>query len=256
MRNSGAYSYGNPLSGLTQIDNYQTTPSVQQDFLDKTYDVAERQQFQWGNYTLLPYAVSDFQPECITLRKNFSASKKAVYYCDIISIDEKKLDNSSRVTVTYNNGKTKVIHFWVMNSKGEAALNFLYEVTGIVRRIPMYSQISGEQCNNLSSLQDNKTQRTFLDKRRDIAEEKYRLEVERAASKTTARQRKKINKQQGIACCPKCGSTSIVANKQGFGIGKAITGAALIGVFGLVGGNINSHKLYVTCLNCKHKWKI
>lgn len=74
--------------------------------------------------------------------------------------------------------------------------------------------------------------------------------------RTTAHQRKKINKQQGIACCPKCGSTSLSADKKGFGIGKAVIGAQLIGnPIGLVAGNLGAKKVRVTCLNCgKQFW--
>lgn len=74
--------------------------------------------------------------------------------------------------------------------------------------------------------------------------------------RTTAHQRKKINKQQGIACCPKCGSTSLSADKKGFGVGKAVIGAQLIGgPIGLVAGNLGAKKVRVTCLNCgKQFW--
>lgn len=62
-----------------------------------------------------------------------------------------------------------------------------------------------------------------------------------------------------IACnvpkCPKCGSTSISADKKGFGIGKAVVGAAVAGPVGLVAGNINAKKVRITCLNCGHQWK-
>ena len=71
-----------------------------------------------------------------------------------------------------------------------------------------------------------------------------------------------IKHYQNLAKCPKCGSTSLSGHKKGFGIGKAITGAALgtflLGGPGLLGatlGNKGSQKLYVTCLNYGHKWK-
>lgn len=50
--------------------------------------------------------------------------------------------------------------------------------------------------------------------------------------------------------CPKCKSTQITANKKGFGIGKAVAGAALTGGVGLLAGFIGSGKVKVTCLNC------
>lgn len=63
------------------------------------------------------------------------------------------------------------------------------------------------------------------------------------------------NQNNGIACCPKCGSTSLTANQKGFGIGKAVVGAVALGPIGLVAGNINKHKVKVTCLNCGNTWK-
>lgn len=63
------------------------------------------------------------------------------------------------------------------------------------------------------------------------------------------------NKKNGIACCPKCGSTSLSANKKGFGVGKAVVGSAIAGPIGLVAGNKGAKKVRITCLNCGHQWK-
>ena len=57
-----------------------------------------------------------------------------------------------------------------------------------------------------------------------------------------------------IAHCPKCGSTSLSTDKKGFGIGKAVVGAAVAGPIGLVAGNIGAKKVRVTCLNCGHQF--
>ena len=54
--------------------------------------------------------------------------------------------------------------------------------------------------------------------------------------------------------CPKCGSTSISADKKGFGVGKAVVGAAVAGPIGLVAGNMGAKKVRITCLNCGHQW--
>lgn len=54
--------------------------------------------------------------------------------------------------------------------------------------------------------------------------------------------------------CSRCGSTSITANQKGFGIGKAVVGAAIAGPLGLVAGNAGAKKVRVTCLNCGHQW--
>lgn len=61
--------------------------------------------------------------------------------------------------------------------------------------------------------------------------------------------------QTPVSKCPKCGSTSISADKKGFGIGKAVVGAAVAGPVGLVAGNIGSKKVLITCLNCGHQWQ-
>ena len=63
------------------------------------------------------------------------------------------------------------------------------------------------------------------------------------------------NKTNGIVSCPKCASTSITAQKKGFGTGKAVLGATTIGALGVVAGGIGSNKVEITCLNCGHKWK-
>lgn len=57
-----------------------------------------------------------------------------------------------------------------------------------------------------------------------------------------------------VPTCPKCGSTSISANKKGFGVGKAVVGTAVAGPIGLVAGNIGASKVRITCLNCGHTW--
>lgn len=59
---------------------------------------------------------------------------------------------------------------------------------------------------------------------------------------------------QGIPYCPKCFSTSLSADKKGFGVGKAVAGAAVAGPIGLAAGNIGSHKVRVTCLKCGYQF--
>lgn len=55
--------------------------------------------------------------------------------------------------------------------------------------------------------------------------------------------------------CPHCGSSQLVANKKGFGAGKALTGTLLTGGIGLLAGFIGSGKVKVTCLKCGSKWE-
>lgn len=60
--------------------------------------------------------------------------------------------------------------------------------------------------------------------------------------------------QEDKLYCPNCGSSQLVANKKGFGAGKALTGAVLTGGIGLLAGFIGSGKVKVTCLKCGCKW--
>ncbi len=66
----------------------------------------------------------------------------------------------------------------------------------------------------------------------------------------------KMTNENGEVCCPKCRSTQIVANKKGFGLGKAAAGGLILGPVGLLGGLIGSGKIVVTCLKCGNTWKI
>ena len=65
-----------------------------------------------------------------------------------------------------------------------------------------------------------------------------------------------MTNENGEVCCQMCKSTQIVANKKGFGLGKAAAGGLLLGPVGLLGGIIGSGKIVVTCLKCGHKWKV
>jgi len=55
--------------------------------------------------------------------------------------------------------------------------------------------------------------------------------------------------------CPKCKSTNLTANTQGFGLGKAAVGGILLGPVGLLGGLFGSKKPVFICLNCGNQFK-
>lgn len=58
--------------------------------------------------------------------------------------------------------------------------------------------------------------------------------------------------------CPICGSHMIspIEKKKGFGVGKALFGAVLVGPVGLLAGAIGSQKttLKCGCMKCGHVW--
>lgn len=63
------------------------------------------------------------------------------------------------------------------------------------------------------------------------------------------------NVVDNIASCPKCGSTSITANKKGFSLAKGAAGVVAVGAIGVVAAGHGKNKVIVTCLNCGHQWK-
>lgn len=57
------------------------------------------------------------------------------------------------------------------------------------------------------------------------------------------------------ATCPKCGSISLTAQKQGFGAKKGCCAAILAGPFGLLCGFCGGNKTWSHCANCGHRWR-
>lgn len=69
-------------------------------------------------------------------------------------------------------------------------------------------------------------------------------------------ERKRRAAEDGVACCPRCGSTSLSLNKKGFGGGKATAGMFLTGSLGgAVAGTFGMNKKKITCLNCGYTYK-
>ena len=63
-------------------------------------------------------------------------------------------------------------------------------------------------------------------------------------------------KNSNEVCCPRCGSTSLSANKKGWSLGKGLVGAALINpIGGVATGMIGKNKIIITCLKCGKQFK-
>lgn len=107
-----------------------------------------------------------------------------------------------------------------------------------------------ELCGYFSALSNN----TFIPMEVTTSTSSQTGETQHEEKTLSKRQRIKENKKNGIACCPKCGSTSLTANKKGFGVGKAVIGTAVAGPIGLVAGNKGEKKVRITCLNCGNQW--
>lgn len=122
-------------------------------------------------------------------------------------------------------------------------------------------------CNNETGLNRNKTKYGWICRNciKKLAKEnvnlfqirKYSLEELKSISKKEDKIKQRIqeNRDNAIACCPKCGSASLSANKKGYGIGKGVIGmAATGGLIGLVAGNLGAKKVRITCLNCGYQF--
>lgn len=90
----------------------------------------------------------------------------------------------------------------------------------------------------------------------DIAYYKTNLQMQKEVLKIQQKTLEEQKKQfASMAKCPGCGSTSLAGNKKGYGIGKGVIGAAVLGPFGLVAGNLGAKKVIVTCMKCGKKFK-
>lgn len=118
------------------------------------------------------------------------------------------------------------------------------------------NELSSNFCSNCgepaetSSVNVKRTDGFWSRLKEDVREQQQK----QIDAKTAERERIKQMDRDGIAYCPKCHSTSLTAQKKGFGIGKAIVGAAATGGIGLVAGNIGAKKIRVTCLKCGHQF--
>lgn len=81
----------------------------------------------------------------------------------------------------------------------------------------------------------------------------YFIEIEN--EKNIINTRKTEAMENGQACCPKCGSTSLTANRKGFGLIKGATGVVVAGPLGVVFAGHGKNKVIVTCLSCGKQFK-
>lgn len=95
------------------------------------------------------------------------------------------------------------------------------------------------------------------EKRQHIEKKRQKMQDERMADiqQQIRENNVPVKRVDNTPHCPKCGSTFISANQKGFGVGKAVIGAAVAGPIGLVAGNAGAKKVFITCLNCGHRWQ-
>lgn len=93
------------------------------------------------------------------------------------------------------------------------------------------------------------------EKLQHIEKKREQLRQENEAAKARMETMAVHQPAPAVPACPKCGSTSITANQKGFGVGKAVVGVAVAGPIGLIAGNAGAKKVFITCLNCGHRWQ-
>lgn len=156
----------------------------------------------------------------------------------IIEIKEEKIDIHQIIRVY---GKNKLGSIGELSKKTgisfKEAKNIMdnaYEELGDQVNISFKDRLKNQMSNINQSTQEAKEQKKEED--RELKEKLAQYD------------------KDGIPYCPKCYSTSLSANKKGFGIGKAVVGGVLTGGIGLVAGNINAKKVRITCLKCGYQF--
>lgn len=114
-----------------------------------------------------------------------------------------------------------------------------------------------EERNEIVSVSSNTDVVDIMDYKNDLDLPTDMVRLQQAQIIQQQRQLEEQRRQfEAQAKCPKCGSTSLSGGKQGFGYGKAVAGAVLLGGVGLLAGGIGANKTVVTCLNCGYKFKM
>ncbi|MEG2654915.1 MAG: hypothetical protein RSA29_04440 [Clostridium sp.] len=118
----------------------------------------------------------------------------------------------------------------------------------------------GFSVENLNIDKLNKSKIEIIREKNKNEKEERKVEMERLrkAGRTVPPSKQvshKTNYDSNEARCPKCGSTSITANKKGFSLAKGALGVATVGAYGVLAAGHGKNKVLVTCLKCGHQWK-
>lgn len=180
------------------------------------------------------------------------------------NIINKYSKNSNKFTKTYNSNKLRFESDEILGFKISKA----NEMSLYKRQITYFEMLKiliPEEAENYFS----KTLKSTFKTKAEIEQKQEEKEARKRANRELVQQKLEIQREEkeykkqrleqlerdGIAYCPKCHSTSLSSHKKGFGVGKAVVGAAIaVNPIGLIAGNIGAKKVRVTCLKCGHQF--
>lgn len=148
-------------------------------------------------------------------------------------IEPEKINSPENVIMMNLNG----IDFDLVEMVKETNGDFIPSVSYLTDKIKI------EQSASISFMLQFKDDKTLLKKAKALAKERRESEVNELKAKKEV-------------FCPQCLSTSVSANKKGFGLGKAALGGIALGPVGLLAGMIGSKKIKLTCLNCGNQFEV
>lgn len=182
--------------------------------------------------------------------------EKRVDYSDIESISFRlgTWKDLGTISVTDKFGEEYIVNFRsVQNDNCKAIIKMLQNQIPNIK----FNRLEPPKKNGVLTI-DKELQRASNPEEIDLALKKAVLLEQQKANELQEKQ------YRSQAKCPKCGSTSLQAQKKGYGLVKgglgALAGAVSVGIVGAaVGtgvGNIGRKKVWVTCLNCGHRFKL
>lgn len=113
-------------------------------------------------------------------------------------------------------------------------------------------KVSQVELENEYKREEKRIQRGIKEEEKEVRRKEYERIKASDPAVSTVTQSSTID---NVARCPKCGSTSITANKKGFSLAKGALGVATVGAYGAIAAGHGKNKVIVTCLKCGHQWK-
>jgi RNA polymerase subunit RPABC4/transcription elongation factor Spt4 len=151
-------------------------------------------------------------------------------------------------------------HYHKLDDEENRNIEYETSLTNIIRQINCqfcgkFNDEGSRFCGYCGQLIDAvEIQRMIQLKKLELQNKQLQMQTRQLEEQRSISSRQN-HEYSNMAKCPRCGSTSLSGNKKGFGVGKAVIGAAILGPVGLIAGNMGSKKVKITCLKCgKQFW--